>query len=796
MLILAGNPLFDTKMRHIVCIVILIALCWSIAQAQPVDQDRGFDQRVDYAALKQIGPWDDRNYDLSLDDLSFLGSNEQIVAIPAFFRVLIRQSTPNIDRSYDVQYPRVITEVFRQEFGGFLIDGQLYTESTFRDGAYEVLLGNGKSFTAFEQAKLMAFSEVRLSSPNDAAESAVSINPVDTDIVLAGSNGPGGGQIMHYSTDGGATWTQSAPLPQGGTCCDPTIGWSSDGTKAYTSSLGNCGFGGCSLWFYRSDDNGLTWNGLENVTPGDPRRELTSSGISDKEYLHVDTFPTSPYKDNIYLSWHDNNVLQFSRSTDFGNTWGASLAMSSGSGERGIGSDVVSDKDGNVYFFWPATRTSGGNVPQILVRKSTDGGVSFAPTVEVVQTQDGFDFAIPSMESRRVFIYVSADVDYSNGPFGNSIYAAWTDNNGPEQGSAANNHSRIQVGYSRDGGATWNVTTPHETADILTVDRWHQWLDVDAVGNVHVVFYDTRNDPTRASVDFYHSVSTDGAVTWSTPERISGTTSANILDFFEFGDYNGMDIVMEKLIAVWTDNRDENGGSAESVDIYAGATTVDLDIKIDPMVFLHGPYDTVADAMTTNLSGVIPTAHPYNQAPWNHTGTEVADPMPADVTDWVLVQLRTGLDSTSTVATQAALLMRDGHIRSFDGTSPLSFSGVPANAYYLVVRHRSHLDVMSSVAVMLSGALNTYDFTSASGQVIGTNAMFLMESAPDVYGLWGGDGNATGATTAFDILNIFLSQNGTNGYLSGDFNLSGGVTAFDMLQVWLVGNGQAVQFHD
>ena len=46
---------------------------------------------------------------------------------------------------------------------------------------------------------------------------------------------------MWYSTNGGSTWTQSGALPQGNTCCDPTVDWSSNGQYAYTSTLGGCG---------------------------------------------------------------------------------------------------------------------------------------------------------------------------------------------------------------------------------------------------------------------------------------------------------------------------------------------------------------------------------------------------------------------------------------------------------------------------------------------------------------------------------------------------------------------------
>ena len=58
----------------------------------------------------------------------------------------------------------------------------------------------------------------------------------NTDRVVAGSNGPGGGQRMHWSADGGESWSQ-VDLPQGSTCCDPAVDWSSDGGYAYATAL-------------------------------------------------------------------------------------------------------------------------------------------------------------------------------------------------------------------------------------------------------------------------------------------------------------------------------------------------------------------------------------------------------------------------------------------------------------------------------------------------------------------------------------------------------------------------------
>ncbi len=400
--------------------------------------------------------------------------------------------------------------------------------------------------------------DVRVTSPTGAAESAIAINPANPDHVIAGSNGPGYGQKMHYSNNGGETWIQAAALPLGGTCCDPTVAWSSDGAKAYTVTLGS------GVWFYRSADNGQTWTDLATEPGNDARREFGASS-SDKEYLHVDLMPGSSCLDDLYVTWHENGSMKFASSNDHGHTWSSVTTLSSGSNQSGIGSDITSDKAGNVYYVWPAYNSS-----KIWVRKSTDCGVNFDPVVEVASTVASFDFPIPSMNTRRVFLYTAVASDLGNGTYGGSLYVAWTDATAATGSNPANNHARIQIAFSRDGGTTWSApTTPHEINDASTVDRWHQWLAVGPDGTVHVVFYDTRRDPTRDSVDLFWSSSTDGAQTWSDPTRLTSEQSPSINDSFEFGDYNGMDVVMNDLVAIFTDNRNEGGGATDSVDVYA-----------------------------------------------------------------------------------------------------------------------------------------------------------------------------------------------------------------------------------
>lgn len=78
------------------------------------------------------------------------------------------------------------------------------------------------------------------------------------------------------------------------------------------------------------------------------------------------------------------------------------------------------------------------------------------------------------------------------------------------------------------------------------------------------------------------------------------------------------------------------------------------------------------------------------------------------IVDWIHVQLRSANDSTQVMATRSGLLQRDGDIVDLDGISALNFSNVTLDNYYVVVRHRSHLGVMSKIV----NAGSFIDFTN------------------------------------------------------------------------------------
>lgn len=123
--------------------VMLIASCApSISHTQNIDPSRGVDSAVDYEALTEIGPWDDRNYQLTAKDLEVLASNESELkdAIPVFYRVLLRRGNPALQTSGPAQYPRSALPSFLQLCGGYLINGRYFRSVTIKDGRFLVMI--------------------------------------------------------------------------------------------------------------------------------------------------------------------------------------------------------------------------------------------------------------------------------------------------------------------------------------------------------------------------------------------------------------------------------------------------------------------------------------------------------------------------------------------------------------------------------------------------------------------------------------------------------------------------------
>jgi hypothetical protein len=180
-----------------------------------------------------------------------------------------------------------------------------------------------------------------------------------------------------------------------------------------------------------------------------------------------------------------------------------------------------------------------------------------------------------------------------------------------------------------------------------------------------------------------------------------------------------------------------------------------------------------------NTGGNIPLTQPYNTTPWNYNGTETVASIPTGVVDWVLLELRS--TTTTQVARRAVFLKSDGSLTDLNGTSLVSFPGVPAGNYYLVIYHRNHLPIMTAGTVSVSETPTLYDISSGQGQAYGTNAM--KDLGGGVYGLYTADTDGSGTVNASDRSNTWNQRN-LSGYYGTDIDLSGTVNAGDRSATW------------
>lgn len=205
---------------------------------------------------------------------------------------------------------------------------------------------------------------------------------------------------------------------------------------------------------------------------------------------------------------------------------------------------------------------------------------------------------------------------------------------------------------------------------------------------------------------------------------------------------------------------------------------------VNAKVYLQGSY-AGSGTMTTSLNsaGMIPFHHPYNDTLgiWNYTGSERVYSMPANIVDWVLVELRTGTAANTTVGRRAALLKSDGSIVDLDGISQVKFKGIVPGNYYIIIRHRNHLPIMSATPVSLSFTNSLlYDFSSGQTQAYGTEPM--ADLGGNVFGMYAGDANTSAIITAADVTPIIANLNLAN-YNNADVNMSGIVTAADVTNI-------------
>ncbi|MEO7019265.1 MAG: sialidase family protein, partial [Ktedonobacteraceae bacterium] len=239
-----------------------------------------------------------------------------------------------------------------------------------------------------------------------------------------------------FSRNAGQTWTPST-LPIGftngatfgtverqywQTGGEAAVAWDTKGNAYLECEVFMRGLGTSNnpdqsdaMYVFRSTSNGgASWD-----FPGRPVVENSNPNIiDDKSYLAIDDQVGSPFQDRVYVTWtllasDGSAYIVASHSSDYGQSFSAPVVVSTSStlcaNTFGAGiahgtcnanefSQPFTGPDGALYVIYdnfnPAESNTNDNHYQVLLSKSTDGGVTFSSPVLVANYNDFPDCAI------------------------------------------------------------------------------------------------------------------------------------------------------------------------------------------------------------------------------------------------------------------------------------------------------------------------------------------------------------------------------------------------------------------
>ncbi len=351
-----------------------------------------------------------------------------------------------------------------------------------------------------------------------------------------------------FSTDAGASFIhRRIPDPGDGfTAGDPVVAFGPNGEVYYSTLTVVAGGQVSSIGVSKSTDGGATFGAPVNAAAS----VADYNQVQDKPWLAVDA-GTSKFKGNVYLSWTyfaqtGETFILFSRSTDGGATWSSPGALTPVDKVGVQNSTIAVAPNGDVYVAWEDGHLSPDG---IFVRRSTDGGATFAKAVAVA--------TFPPLSlltgggGVRATSYPTLAADGTGG-----VHVAWA---APAASSTAD---RSDVWYARssDSGATFSA--PVKVNDDATdTSQAFPAIAASPDGTVALRWTDRRNDPANdALTDVYAALSRDGGRTWGPNVRVTDTSWVygpvdRAYSTGYHGDYDGLAYDAGTFYVSWSDER-------------------------------------------------------------------------------------------------------------------------------------------------------------------------------------------------------------------------------------------------
>lgn len=220
-------------------------------------------------------------------------------------------------------------------------------------------------------------------------------------------------------------------------------------------------------------------------------------------------------------------------------------------------------------------------------------------------------------------------------------------------------------------------------------------------------------------------------------------------------------------------------------------------------VLLEGAYRYGIGTMTTKLNeqGLLPgqtpvsplglktpARQPYSVFPWYYNGNEVISNYESNITDWILVSLRTDPNDPATTVFKAAAKLQS------DGVSVVA--GCPSRlreftSYYVAVEHRNHVGIVSPTPTLFINGGFFYDFSIIQSYIPSNMPAIGQKFAENRYMMYAGDFQkvAAGNEVNANDISVWQRENGFFArYLPSDANMDGEVNALDKI-LWALNNG-------
>jgi hypothetical protein len=366
---------------------------------------------------------------------------------------------------------------------------------------------------------------------------------------------------------------------------------------------------------FRSTNNGAAFLDPVNGTPG----FVANVDTMDKPWIAVDNFPGAGYG-NVYLVALDfvpepppvyfGLEILLTRSTDDGVTFGPSRGTLIASGDAATliqGANVTVGPDHAVYVSW----WHETNQAEILMSKSTDGGVTFGDPVRVTKLNtpynDGDLFLTDSsgQYSFRTNAFPQAVVN----PVTGDIYVAY-DDWGNAKGTDKGN---IYFTESTDGGQKWSK--PVQVNDDLTNnDQWFPALAVTPDGShVGLFWYDRRLDPADWLIDRFGAIGTVSGhtVTFGANFRITDVSfppsygQDPLVVPTYMGDYDQAVSDNNYFYTTWGDNRLADAYFANQPDVRFAKIPVGGDDSATASTLAAVPAATTQASATASLGSCL-----------------------------------------------------------------------------------------------------------------------------------------------------------------------------------------------